>query len=86
MNTKPATPLPYEAHTNPDKRTAEILSKAGTVVGTVSADCAVYIVHACNAYPELVAALRGMIASNAEHAPAYKAVCAGLLAKLGEDK
>ena len=55
---KPATPLPYEAHVNPDKRTAEILSKAGTVVGTVSADCSEYIVHACNSYPRLVEALQ----------------------------
>ena len=95
--TKPATPLPWvvsDAIICPDEADEDQAAQAWI------ADCrtpkgdqnAAYIVHACNAYPELVAALR-LVALNGmdsaiNHWPGR--VCAeaarALLAKLGESE
>ena len=42
------------------------------------------LIDRANAYPELVAALRGMLRSDCATAYGYKATCAAILAKLGE--
>ena len=71
MTIKPATPLPWYQHTSADQfKKPVIVSRPGAGRGCVTRivefpsnlSCeqanAAYIVHACNAYPELVAALR----------------------------
>ena len=89
---QPATPLPWRARV--DARCwwrlgpARIITQAHGKPADRQAD-ALYITHACNAYPGLVAALRGvelLARVNApiyDESPAHKSIRA-LLAKLGE--
>ena len=55
---KPAAPLPYRCDSHPEEDFAEILSSNDGPVARTTHDDAAYIVHACNAYPKLVEALR----------------------------
>lgn len=97
-NHKPATPLPFEQQRGFDLRS--IISADGTMVAkssqlgigtTRGADNAAYLVHAANAYPRLVEALRNL----AERCDGAEGVrddgsnidtsdAAGLLMELGE--
>lgn len=61
--TKPATPLPWDWMSNDKEGGAGIVVlRSDGQIEEVAADAtradAAYIVHACNAYPRLVAALR----------------------------
>ena len=65
MTTKPATPLPWNWMSNDTEGRAGILvvQPDGTfdeVAQNATREDAAYIVAACNAYPELVAALKVM--------------------------
>ena len=97
MNTiKPAAPLPYRCDSHPEEDFAEILSSNDGPVARTTHDDAAYIVHACNAYPKLVEALRFVLnasAKTAAHCPdmewrtdAYRSVteARALLARIGE--
>ena len=97
--TKPATPLPWKY----GELSESVISLRGQLACSVD-DCgadaaqnAAYIVHACNAYPELVAALReiqgyaGLLVPTKDSPDAAKRdhimeTIRDLLAKLGEDK
>ena len=100
---KPATPLPWTISKYgqiSENGADEPLSVAGGVSvpsGThnpqvvVAKQNAAFIVHACNAYPELVAALRAMKAAHADVADTEEQLqtrhdAFQLLASLGEDK
>ena len=75
---KPATSLPWTSHQNQRFGYAIRDAKGGNVANRTGAIDAAYIVHACNAYPELVAFVQDV--ARDEHAVAARA----LLAKLGE--
>jgi hypothetical protein len=87
--TKPATPLPWTdidgLHNGIVGRSASSLRVAKEVK---FADDRAYIVHAANAYPELVAALRQLVTHMDAIVPATKQNARdnarSLLAKLGE--
>ena len=107
---KPATPLPWTISKYgqiSENGADEPLSVAGGVSipgGThnpqvkVAKENAAYIVHACNAYPELVAALRASLdmyapfqeqddaEQGANHGADVLRTARALLARLGEDK
>ena len=96
MNTnhKPATALPWEAipyrYVLNSATRARIHAESNAPViddANPSLDDAAYIAHACNAYPELVEALRrcqaALRANGAPNCEAMKEFTA-LLAKLGE--
>ena len=105
-NTKPATPLPWATHKQYSDRRVEFgtvdLNGDGDYSGEgYTPQDAAYIVAACNAYPELVAALRELHAIDERKLIAVRkrpyAIGAGavdervrrnraLLARLGEDK
>jgi hypothetical protein len=85
---KPATPLPWEIEPSPHG--GAILVRPGSPQSHVQLYDAAYIVAACNAYPELVAALRNIIEPDSD---GFTILSQGnkdaqriraLLAKLGE--
>lgn len=91
-NNKPATALPWEywESTNADDPAYNRIDGA-THAGVANiaawadgAQDAAYIVHAANAYPELVAALRACIHNDQNNMRAGSAEARALLAKLGE--
>ena len=73
---KPATPLPWSLT---ERMTID--ANLGAHSFPIGANAA-YIVHACNAYPELVAELK--YALYLERSKKYAARLQALLAKLGE--
>ena len=106
MTTKPATPLPgkivseranegmgapVESEVRGENR--QVAVRLGRLYNDSQKEDAAYIVAACNAYPELVAALRGLMVEfvgdrNAENCLGGAGVAAdqarAILAKLGE--
>ncbi len=90
---KPATPLPWTA----DADSVDVITEDGDFIATTlqpdsgvgmasEYQDAAYIAHACNAYPELVAALLAIrdASPTIRNDAALRAVAAGALAKLGE--
>ena len=90
MTTKPATPLPWTIETDAmygAKVLGPTINGAQDILSQSGANAA-YIVAACNAYPELVAALRHLVnmAMTRDDQAREDALCTSraLLAKLGE--
>lgn len=92
---KPATPLPFRAGTSGSHGLNKILDADGRVIGEASHysihcfEQRDYLIHAANAYPKLVEALRGAIRAlefNGLKADQYAAVSSYriVLADLGE--
>ena len=92
---KPATPLPWEWKRTPITEFAlggaqgdalYIKSDPATTYISMHQWDAAYIVHACNAYPELVAALREVADSNQLSRTYLMDIARALLARLERDK
>ena len=90
MTAKPATPLPWKLGTRYPCRILGVASACedqdeGTETEGQKQDAA-YIVHACNAYPQLVAALSKMLANGpgADHGLGAELSARDLLRDLGE--
>ena len=83
---KPATPLPWQSAQY--ETFSNIVQGQKRIGSSFKHQDAAYIVHACNAYPELVAALRDMTRYDSVSEPGaygYAITTArALLAKLGE--
>jgi hypothetical protein len=82
--TKPATPLPWSTGPVMANDSFPLHGRIDAVGNVARGRDAAYIVHACNAYPELVAALRSSERQLSTLGSAFAQDVRALLAKLGE--